>query len=204
MHRRPLLDLLARYGARHPAEAACVARIRSLVESRAECFERDCLPGHVTGSAWVLSPDRRRFLLTHHRKLGRWLQLGGHADGETDVAGVALREAGEESGLGPFAILGAAGPEHPLPIDVDVHRIPAASGGPGGTGMPAHEHHDLRFALVALGGEARASGESNALRWFEMDALDRVLPALGADESLLRLARKARALLVPGERREGR
>ncbi len=188
MHRRPLLDLLARYAVLHPAEGACIARIRSLVESRPDCFERSCLPGHVTGSAWVLSADRRRFLLAHHRKLGRWLQLGGHADGETDVAAVARREAGEESGLGPFAILGAGGTEASLPIDVDVHSIPEG---------PAHKHHDLRFALVALGGEARVSSESNALRWFEMDALDSVLPALGADESL-RLGRKARALLAQG------
>jgi len=196
VHRRPLLDLLARYGARHPAEGACVARIRSLVESRPDCFERSCLPGHVTGSAWVLSADRRRFLLAHHRKLGRWLQLGGHADGETDVAAVALREAAEESGLGPFLLLGAGDPEPPLPIDVDVHRIPARSS------EPTHEHHDLRFALVALRGEARVCSESNALRWFEMDALDSVLPALGADESLLRLGRKARALLAR-DTREG-
>jgi 8-oxo-dGTP pyrophosphatase MutT (NUDIX family) len=194
VHRRPLLDLLARYGVRHPAEAECVARIRGLVESRPECFERSCLPGHVTASAWVISADRRRFLLAHHRKLGRWLQLGGHADGGTDVAAVALREAGEESGLGPFAILGACGPEPALPIDVDVHRIPARSG------EPAHEHHDLRFALVALGGEARRSAESNALRWFEMEELDSVLPALGADEGLLRLGRKARSLLARGAR----
>jgi len=140
VHRRPLLELLARYGVRHAAEAA------------------------------------------------------GHADGETDVAAVALREAGEESGLGPFAILGAGGREPPLPIDVDVHRIPASRA----RSEPAHEHHDLRFALVALGGAARVSVESSALRWFEMDALDSVLPALGADESLLRLGRKARALLATG------
>jgi len=186
VHRRPLLDLLARYAARHPAEGACIARIRTLVESRSDCFERSCLPGHVTASAWMLSSDRRRFLLTHHRKLGRWLQLGGHADGETDVAAVALREAGEESGLGPFAILDAAGAPS-LPIDVDVHPIPD---------VPPHEHHDLRFALIARGGETRVSSESNALRWFEMEALDSVLPALGADESLLRLGRKVRALLA--------
>ena len=192
MHRRPLLELLARYGARHPAEGECVARVRSLVKSRPDCFERSCLPGHVTGSAWVVSSDRRRFLLTHHRKLDRWLQLGGHADGETDLATVALREAREESGLGPFAFLGAGRAGPPLPIDLDVHAIPSRPG------EPAHEHHDVRFALVALGGEASASGESHALRWFAMESLDSELAAIGADQSLVRLGRKLRALLATG------
>ncbi len=165
-------------------------RIRALVEARPDCFERTCVPGHVTGSAWVFSADRRRFLLTHHRKLGRWLQLGGHADGDADVAAVALREAQEESGLGPFAFLVPPGPGPIAPIDLDVHAIPARPG------EPAHEHHDVRFALVALGGEATPSSESHALRWFEMGAMDSELAALGADESLVRLGRKARALLA--------
>ena len=189
MHRRPLLALLDRYARLHPDEAACVAKLRDLVASRPECFLRTCLPGHVTGSAWIFSPDRRRFLLTHHRKLDRWLQLGGHADGESDVAAVALREAQEESGLGPFALL-SAGPagEPALPLDLDVHAIPARGG------EPAHEHHDLRFALVAARDDVRLSDESHALRWFEMAELETVLPALGADASLVRLGRKARAL----------
>jgi len=192
VHRNALLELLARYAARHPEEGGCVARVRALVQAHADCFERSCLPGHLTGSAWVLSSDRRRFLLTHHRKLDRWLQVGGHADGETDLAAVALREAGEESGLERFAFLGAAAPGSPLPIDLDVHAIPAR------VGEPAHEHHDLRFALVAKGGEARASRESHALRWFAMESLDAELAAIGADASLLRLGQKVRALLAAG------
>lgn len=190
MHRRPLLDLLSRYASRHPEEEGCVARIHALVESRPDCFLRSCLPGHLTGSAWILSADRRRFLLTHHRKLDRWLQLGGHADGEGDLAAVALREAAEESGLGSFAFLHPDVDTPPLPIDVDVHAIPARPG------EPAHEHHDLRFVLVARGGEIRATRESHALRWFAMESLDAELATIGADESLLRLGRKVRALLA--------
>jgi 8-oxo-dGTP pyrophosphatase MutT (NUDIX family) len=192
VQRRPLLEILARYGVRHPEERECVARIRSLVESRPDCFERSCLPGHVTGSAWVISPNGRRFLLTHHRKLDRWLQLGGHADGESDVAAVALREAREESGLAAFAFLSEEGPGPPQPIDLDVHTIPSRPE------EPAHEHHDLRFALVAPGGEASVSSESHALRWFAMESLDSELAAIGADESLVRLGRKVRALLAVG------
>ena len=82
------------------------ARDRSLAEefaqfaaAHADCLLRSCVPGHFTGSAWVVDAGRRRTLLTHHRKLGKWLQLGGHADGDADLAAVALREAQEDSGL---------------------------------------------------------------------------------------------------------
>jgi 8-oxo-dGTP pyrophosphatase MutT (NUDIX family) len=193
LHRKPLLDLLDRYATRHPDEAARVARFRALVASRPDCFARTCLPGHVTASAWIFSADRRRFLLGHHRKLDRWLQLGGHADGETDVARVALREACEESGLDGLVFLGADGePGEPFVVDVDVHAIPARPG------EPAHAHHDVRFVLVApAGAEPRASHESHALAWFALDELEH-LEARGADESLLRLGRKARALAARG------
>lgn len=145
MHRRPLLTLLDAYAARRPDEATVIRRIRSLVVSRPDCFERSCLPGHVTASCWVASPARDRVLLTHHRKLGRWLQLGGHADGDPEVARVALREAREESGMHDFDAV-VPHPGCPL-VDVDVHRIPARPG------EPAHEHHDLRFVFVARPGQ---------------------------------------------------
>ena len=211
MHRKPLLDLLAGYRAAHPDERACVDRVDALVRSQRDCFERSCVPGHITASAWLLSPDGKRFLLTHHRKLGRWLQLGGHADGDSDVAAVALREAREESGLADLRFATGpdswsrlsptaryaggsrlsptaryAGPETPLPIDLDVHRIPARGD------EPAHDHHDVRFVLVAAPGQTIfASDESTALEWFEMDALETVAD----DESVLRLGRKVRRLL---------
>lgn len=187
MHRKPLLELLDRYAARHPEEADRVARMRALVRARPDCFERGCAPGHVTGSAFVVSADLRRVLLVHHRKLDRWLQPGGHADGESDVARVALREAEEETGLEGLAFLGPDGAAgEPVPFDLDVHEIPARPG------EPAHEHHDVRFLLVAAPGaeDARASEESHAVRWFPLAAL----AALGVDESVLRMARKLGAL----------
>lgn len=184
MHRKPLLDLLARYRAAHPTESACVDRVRALVESQRDCFERSCVPGHVTASAWLLSPDGERFLLTHHRKLDRWLQLGGHADGDPDVAAVALREAREESGLTDLRFGYAH--DAPVPVDIDVHVIPARGA------EPAHEHHDVRFVLVAAPGQTIfASDESTALEWFEMNALE----AVADDDSVLRLGRKVRHLL---------
>jgi 8-oxo-dGTP pyrophosphatase MutT (NUDIX family) len=122
-------------------------------------------------------------LLTHHRKLGRWLQLGGHSDGESDPRQVALREAREESGLARFHFLPQA--DDPLPLDLDVHPIPAHGG------EPAHLHLDVRFLLVAEAGQVlRVSAESKELRWFERGRLaDQV-----DEESLLRLERRARAI----------
>lgn len=187
MHRKPLLDLLDRYAARHPEEAETIDRVRALVAARSDCFERSCLPGHVTGSAFVLSADRRQVLLVHHRKLDRWLQPGGHADGECDVAQAALREAREETGLATLAFLGPDGrPDDPVPFDLDVHGIPARPG------EPAHEHHDVRFLLVAGAGEqAHASTESLAVRWVPLDAIE----PTAVDKSVRRMARKARRWL---------
>lgn len=185
MRRRPLLLLLEHYLARHPEEFATVAKIRALVEREPRCFERDCYPGHLTASAWIVSSDRERFLLAHHRKLGRWLQLGGHADGETDLRAVALREAQEESGMRAFEFAAPA----PIPFDVDVHRIPAYGS------EPSHDHHDIRFLLQAHPDQELAcSEESTALRWFDEPELESV----AADESVLRLGRKARVWLAAG------
>jgi 8-oxo-dGTP pyrophosphatase MutT (NUDIX family) len=184
MHRLPLLRLLERYLRAHPDERAMVARIRSLVVRHDDCLLRTCGPGHVTASAWIVSASRDRFLLTHHAKLDRWLQLGGHVDGEPHVHLAALREAREESGMQRFAFFGDG--SVPLPLDVDVHGIPAHKD------EPEHEHHDVRFLLVAEPDQhIVVSGESKDVRWFSFEELGRV----ASDESVARLARKARALL---------
>jgi len=184
MHRKPLLALLDRYQLRHPDEAGEIDRIRDLVQSHDDCFLRNCLPGHVTASCWIVSDDARRCLLTHHRKLGRWLQLGGHADGQADMGAVALREAREESGMADFESI--VPDDGCAVIDIDVHVIPARRS------EPEHEHHDIRFLFRAAEGQAlQISDESNDLRWFGWRALDQT----DADQSVFRLARKSRAVL---------
>jgi 8-oxo-dGTP pyrophosphatase MutT (NUDIX family) len=181
MHRRPLLDLLTRYESRYPDERALVARIRAFAETHADCFERSCIPGHITASAWIVSADRGDALLTHHAKLGRWLQLGGHCDGDADPFVVALREAREESGMEEFSE--ASGEAVPLPLDMDIHRIPARST------EPAHDHLDLRYLLIAAPGQSIVvSEESHDLRWVSRSAIE----TLTDEESVLRLERKAR------------
>ena len=102
MHRQHVLQTLNQYDARYPNEQAMTNRIRTLVTDHPDCFERTCQLGQVTGSAWIVPTDLTKHLLTHHRKLDRWLQLGGHADGQSEPYLVALREAEEESGLHGF------------------------------------------------------------------------------------------------------
>ncbi len=192
MSRRPLLDLLARYAAAHRDELARVARFESLLREEPDCFLRSGLPGHLTASAFVLSPNRKAVLLTHHRKLDRWLQLGGHADGDTDLRRVALREVCEESGLTRLGWPSPAG-DAALPLDLDIHPIPARDP------EPAHLHYDVRWLLMAAPGQPiRVSEESRSLRWVSRETLATFVP----DESVLRLERKARAILPPDASQE--
>jgi ADP-ribose pyrophosphatase YjhB (NUDIX family) len=185
-HRAHLIDLLTDYRRRFPGEAETVARIRALVDEHDDCMLRSCAPGHVTASAWILDANRERFLLTHHRKLERWLQVGGHVDGERPDRG-CLREAVEESGIEGLRFVGPTlGDGSPAPFDLDVHAIPARRD------EPAHEHHDFRYLLVApLDAVARASErESHGVAWFGDEDAERLL----GEESLARMWRKARAI----------
>lgn len=178
--------MLQRYAAAWPAEAALAARFEQFLGAHADCLLRSCLPGHITASAWILSPDGERALLTHHRKLGRWLQLGGHVDGEPRVELAALREAQEESGMERFTFVAWA--SDLVPLDLDVHPIPARRD------EPAHEHWDVRFLLrTEPGQELRLSAESNDLRWFAPPEL----AAVTSEESVRRLWRKAAAVQNP-------
>ncbi len=166
---------LQRYLQRWPEEADTVARFGALLRQGASAFRRVHAYGHFTGSAWLVSADGLRVLLTHHRKLDRWLQLGGHADGDNDLARVALREAEEESGLSDLIV------ERDI-FDLDCHRIPARGN------VEAHWHHDARYVVSASGGERyTVSEESHALAWREVGGLadDPIL-----DESIRRMANK--------------
>ena len=186
MHRQPLFKMLQRYAEQFPEELATVQQIENLVKNSPDCFERTCRPGHITGSAWVLSHDRARCLLVHHRKLNRWLQPGGHADGQTEIEKVALREAQEESGLEQLEL--QRNGEMLVPLDIDVHEIPARFDSAGGLIEDAHEHHDIRFQVVAAAGQQLVlSEESHDLRWFSRDELMNIT----YEESVLRMLHKA-------------
>ena len=173
MHRRNLLDLLDAYGPSHPGERDTVARFRAFVADEPRCFERDCWRGHVTGSAWLLDPDLDALLLTHHRKLDIWVQLGGHSDGDPDTRAVAQREAEEESGVAVALIDDAI-------FDIDIHEIPARKQD------PAHFHFDVRFAMRAESRDVVVSGESNDLVWVPLADLERYTD----ERSILRMRDK--------------
>lgn len=186
MHRQPLLNMLQRYQKQYRDESDVVAQIKQLVTHSPDCFERACRPGHVTGSAWVLSHDHGHCLLVHHRKLNRWLQPGGHADGDSNIANVALREVREESGLTKIELLRTQG--EIVPLDVDVHLIPARTNSSGTVIEDAHEHHDIRFLVLAAEGQKLVlSDESNDLRWFSHPEL----LAVTDEKSILRMLQKA-------------
>lgn len=171
----PLAAALDDYLARYPEEGETVAGFELFLASDAAVFARSHRVGHFTGSAWLVSADGERVLLTHHRKLGRWLQLGGHADGDSELARVALREAQEESGLPDLVV-------EPEIFDLDAHAIPARGE------EPAHLHYDVRYVVRATGSEDFAvSEESLALAWKPVRELAED-PA--ADDSLRRMARK--------------
>ena len=158
MHRRDLLDMLRQHQPLDSAEAESLARIGEFVRSHAECFERSLEIGHITASAWLINRAGSHVLLTHHRKLAMWLQLGGHADGNPDVLAVALREACEESGIDRIV------PVSKDIFDVDVHEIPERPG------ESSHLHYDIRFLLTTCDDEStRISDESIELRWVAMD-----------------------------------
>ena len=176
MHRRPLLQALDAYVHRHADESATVDRFRTFVSTYSDCFERTLeSPGHVTGSAWIIAPEGDAVLLTHHRKLDLWIQLGGHADGDPDAHGVALREGLEESGLAELRSL-----DEKLPFDLDIHVIPARKQ------EPEHAHFDVRYAFVAPHRKFVVSDESHDLAWVPISELS----SYTQDESVLRMARK--------------
>jgi len=177
--RAALLSELEKYSPADPRERAMLEQLRAFVAHRADCFERTLAVGHVTGSAWVVDRDLEAVILTHHRKLDRWLQLGGHADGDGDIRRVALREAREESGLEDIVPASAG------IYDVDVHQIPARGA------EPAHLHYDVRFAFYAdRSARPSPSDESHEVAWIPL----KDLPRYRVDDSVLRLAAKTPSL----------
>lgn len=182
MHRQTLLGLLDAYASAHPHEADGIRRFREFVERNPACFERSLREGHITGSAWIVDRAWERVLLTHHRKLDRWLQPGGHADGDPDVLAVALREGFEETGLAGLEPVGQG------IFDLDIHAIPVRGD------EAEHFHYDVRFLLWDKGeGEFVVSEESHELAWVRLGELERFT----REESMLRMRKKCIALRLP-------
>lgn len=153
------------------ADRAIVAH---LVTTQDDIANRSCRPGHLTGSACVVDPETGLMLVLFHAKLQRWLQPGGHADGDTNLAAVALREATEETGIDGLAV-------DPVPVDIDIHRVAPPDDTP-------HLHLDVRFLVVAPPrSTVRTNHESHGSQWVALSDLE----SLGADRSLIRMAESA-------------
>lgn len=172
--RTNLIRFFSEYKSSFAEEAAFISDFLNLLKA-STCFDRTHLPGHITGSAWITTPERDYVLLVHHAKLNRWLQPGGHADGDENVLRVALREAEEETGLQNFKIV------KEIPFDVDIHLIPERKD------FPAHYHYDVRFLIEATRDEKIiVSEESHDVKWIAVSELERYT----TEQSVLRMKAK--------------
>lgn len=178
MHREALINKLENYNPEFEAEREFRVRFLNFINNNPNCFERTLLEGHITGSAWIVNHDRTKFLMTHHQKLDRWLQLGGHADGDSDIINVATNEALEESGLKSIKLISQD------IFDIDIHTIPARKQD------PEHLHFDVRFLFEADEQEPLVvSNESKNLAWLTYEKL---IKTCGENDSIFRMAKKTR------------
>lgn len=153
-------ELIARLKDTRPADWL---RCDALVDTPNPCSRKQFEPGHFTASAFVLHPSEPSILLIKHRKLGLWLQPGGHIQPDDDSAEhAARRELEEETGLEAYTSLF----DH-CPFDLDVHQIPARPD------EPEHAHFDLRFAYQAQSTALKAQeDEVSDVAWTPIAALD--------------------------------
>lgn len=180
MHRNSLLQKLENYIPEDGEEIQFRDSFFQFISSYPDCFERTQQKGHITGSAWIINQSFDKALLTHHRKLDRWLQLGGHADGESNIIKVSQKEASEESGLQSLKLLSED------IFDIDIHPIPERKN------EPEHLHYDVRFLFQADEYEPfYISEESINLGWIALDQLEEKTKK---NASILRMARKTLSL----------
>ena len=181
MHRLELLNLLREHRTRFMEESGYVKRAIGYIKEHEDCFYRELWPVHVTGSAWVVSPDHNRILMMHHKKHNQWFQPGGHADGDADIVRVALRETSEETGidLSQIKLLDLN------VFDVDIHGIPAMGN------EPQHDHIDIRF-LVEIDDSEPVPGndESHQVLWVSLYEVTRY----NNNRSTYRMLEKTRKL----------
>lgn len=175
MTRQTLIAALNDYLTTLPPERDMVQRTLEFVLQHADCFERSLLEGHVTGSAMIVNEARTTTLLIHHAKLNRWLQPGGHCDGDPDCLHVAIKEATEETGLTVRPATGHI-------LDVDIHLIPERGN------IPAHYHYDVRYLLMADDTQTAslATREVKDARWIPLDEVANY----NNEESVMRMVRK--------------
>jgi 8-oxo-dGTP pyrophosphatase MutT (NUDIX family) len=170
-----LIEALRKYSTSFNEENNFIELFLDLLKSP-DAYQRTHLPGHITGSAFIVDQNREFTLLTHHAKLNKWLQPGGHADGDENVMRVALREAEEETGLKNFKLVTSE------IFDLDIHLIPARKD------FPEHYHYDIRFLFIASKDEPLViTEESHDLGWKKISDIEMLT---GNNPSMVRMAKK--------------
>ena len=174
-----LIQLIQNYSKRYPDEQVAITML-SFIDNHTNHFSRTNHHGHFTGSAWIINPDKSKILMTHHKKIGKWLQLGGHADGESDLLKVSQREAVEESGINNFVTISNE------IFDMDIHEIPAIGSD------PKHLHYDIRFLLEADPDKESLtiSNESHDVAWIPLDQIAHY----NSEQSIMRMVDKTKIL----------
>lgn len=184
MNRESFLEQLHQYKTDYREEQEFVPLFIDIL-SYPNAYERSLLERHLTASAWVIHPDQQQVLLLHHAKLNRWLQPGGHADGDEDLLAVARKEVEEETGLKDLDMIGD------VFFDLDIHTIPARKG------VPEHDHYDVRFAFIARDYEQiQGNHESNGLEWVPWDQVEKLA---GGEASIVRMVEKQGSIGKSGE-----
>ena len=174
MSRKKLIRDLKDYQVKYPQEILLVKRMIAFIKNTPECFSRYNTEGHITGSAWLVN-NHHQVLLTYHKKLHKWIQLGGHADGNPSILDVALKEAKEESGIFDLKLISDA------VFDIDIHLIPANSK------ESSHYHYDIRY-LISAGDvkQFKMSNESISMAWIDIKDIE----FYSTENSLLKMKEK--------------
>jgi 8-oxo-dGTP pyrophosphatase MutT (NUDIX family) len=178
-----LSQKIQNYKSKNDEESAFIEPFLTLLKSQKRCFYRDCFPDHITGSALLLNKAGDQILMNHHASLDKWLNFGGHADGDEDILSVAIRETMEESGITAFKPISSD------IIDIDIHTIPANPK----KNEPEHQHFDIRYVMQMTDEQIPVlSSESKDLQWMTVDQAKKII---GTNDSLHRLIGKLKNLL---------
>lgn len=153
----PLIEKIQALPTRNREEIQIRDRFIDFIRNHPDCFLRSNLKGHITASAFVIDPIAGKILLIHHKKLNKWLQPGGHCDGEEDTLAVAIKEVFEETGLQILR-------DGQQIVDLDIHTIPDRKE------VPEHEHFDVRYLFESDSAKPLAQNhETLALQWIPFE-----------------------------------
>lgn len=176
-----LLDHLNLYVRFEDDEKEMRDQMIEFIKTDPNCFENTNPHGHITASAWIYDSETQMLGLVHHKKFNKWLQTGGHSDGNPDTASQALREAQEEFGHDGLVL------SSEYIFDVDVHQVPADLK----RDVPPHLHYDVRFLIYGNSSiPPHVSDESHEARWVALDEVEQ----LNNERSMMRMVEKTRAL----------